>query len=123
MRIMQTCKKTKTMLVHRMRKEDFLSSANLEKKITNRKKATDVSKVSWLTTKEIMVTKEEEFSIFMRSDLDADYVEVNFKKILRGNTGPLTETLIDPLWLNGNPIPDAKLTDLKSLLHLIPEDA
>lgn len=59
MRIMQTCKKTKTMLVHRMRREDFLSSANLEKKITNRKKATDVSKVSWLTTKEIMVTKEE----------------------------------------------------------------
>lgn len=123
MRIMQICKKSKPMQVHRMRKEDFLSSANLEKRIINRKKATDGSKVSWLKTKEIMLRKEDEFSIFMRSDLDSDYQEVNLKKNLRGNTVSLTKELMDPLWPNGKPVPEAKLNDLKSLLHLIPEDA
>lgn len=30
---------------------------------------------------------------------------------------------MEPLWPNGKSIPEAKLNDLKSLLHLIPEDA
>lgn len=54
-RIMQGCKKNKPMCVHRMRKEDFLSSSNLEKMIINRKKASDGSMVSWLNTKEIIL--------------------------------------------------------------------
>lgn len=123
MQIMQVCKKNKPMQVQRMKTEDFLSSANLEKKITNRKKATDGSKVSWLNTKEIMLKKEDEFSIFMRSNLDDEPIEVNIKKNLRGNTGLLTKQVMDPLWPNGKPIPEAKLNDLISLLHLIPDDA
>lgn len=60
----------------------------------------------------------------MRSDLANDLdIEVNLKKSLRGNSGHLTKELMDPLWPSGKPIPDAKLNDLKSLLHLIPEDA
>lgn len=56
MRIIQIMQKiNKPMQVHMMRKEDFFSSANLEKRITNRKKATDGSKVSWLNTKEIFI--------------------------------------------------------------------
>lgn len=123
MQIMQVCKKNKPMQIQRMKTEDFLSSANLEKKITNRKKATDGSKVSWLNTKEIMLKKEDEFSIFMRSNLDDDHIQVNIKKSLRGNTGLLTKQAMDPLWPNGKPIPEAKMIDLKSLLHLIPDDA
>ncbi|KAJ8720783.1 hypothetical protein PYW08_006248 [Mythimna loreyi] len=119
---MQVCKKNKPMQVQRMKTEDFLSSANLEKKITNKKKATDGSKVSWLNTKEIML-KKDEFSIFMQSNLDNEHIEVNIKKSLRGNTGLITKQVMDPLWPSGKPISEAKLNDLKSLLHLIPDDA
>lgn len=98
---MQVCKKNKPMQVHRMKTEDFL-----------RKKATDGSKASWLSTKEIMLNKG--FSIFMRSNLDDDHIEVNLKKSLRGNTGLLTKQLMDPLWPNGKPIPEAKMNDLNN---------
>lgn len=122
--IMKNCKKKKPMSVHRMRKEDFLSSAKLEKRITNRKKATDGSKVSWLNTKEIMLKKEDVFSIFMRCNLDEEYImEVNIKKNVRGGIARLTLDLMDLRWPKGKPIPEPKLKDLKSLLHLIPEDA
>lgn len=68
-----------------------------------------------------MLKKEDEFSIFMRSNLDDEHIEVNIKKSLRGNTGLLTKQVMDPLWPNGKPIPEAKLNDLKSLLHLVPD--
>lgn len=70
-----------------------------------------------------MIKKDDNISIFMRSNLDEDYLEVSLKKNLRANTCQLTMALMDPLWPDGKPIPEAKLKDLKSLLHLIPRDA
>ena len=109
------------MKVHRMKKEDFLSSLNLEKKISNRKKAVDGSKISWLNTKEIMLKKNEKYSIFMRTSLDGEFVEVNLKKAKIET--PLTINFMKQLWPNGKPIPEAKLKDLKNMMHLIPKDA
>ncbi|KAF9418473.1 hypothetical protein HW555_004761 [Spodoptera exigua] len=35
----------------------------------------------------------------------------------------ITKALMAPLWPTGKPVPDAKLKDLKSMLHLIPQDS
>ncbi|XP_045503544.1 uncharacterized protein LOC123700387 [Colias croceus] len=122
-RTMKSCKKNKPMIVQRLDKKDFLSSQNLEKKTTNRKKAEDGSKVSWLDTKEIVIKKEQLHSIFMRRNLDEPYIEVNLKKNVRSVSQPLSLRDMDLLWPTGKPISEAKLKDIKSIMHLIPSDA
>ncbi|KAJ2940817.1 hypothetical protein O0L34_g5819 [Tuta absoluta] len=124
MEVMKHCKQKKPMRVHRMQKNDFVSSSKLESLVTNRKKAVDGSKISWLKTKEIVLKKEDMFSIFMRPDLDekTEYTVVNIKKNTRGRQIVLRKELMDPLWPTGKPIPTPKLQDLKSLMHLIPRD-
>lgn len=119
---MKNCRKVKPMIVHRLTKEDFLSSRNLETKITNRKKAEDGCKINWLETKEIVLKKEKMFSIFMRNNLDEDLKEINIKKNTRSRT-VLTKSVMDLLWPTGKAISEAKLTDIMSILHLIPHDA
>ncbi|KAH9628494.1 hypothetical protein HF086_017320 [Spodoptera exigua] len=120
--IMKNCRKIKPMIVDRLTKEDFLSSRNLETKITNRKKAVNGSKISWLDTKEIVLKKEEMYSIFMRNNLDDELKEVSLKKNIRSRT-VITKSDMDLLWPTGKAISEAKLSDIKSILHLIPNDA
>lgn len=120
--IMKNCRKIKPMIVDRLTKEDFLSSRNLETKITNRKKAVDGSKISWLDTKEIVLKKEEMYFIFMRNNLDDELKEVSIKKNIRSRT-VITNSDMDLLWPTGKAISEAKLSDIKSILHLIPNDA
>ncbi|CAH1646168.1 unnamed protein product [Spodoptera littoralis] len=121
--VMKTCKKTNPMHVHRMKNEDFLSSLKLEKNIINRKKTVDGEKVSWLHTKEIMIKKDEMFKIYMKTDLNEEFKVVDIKKNVRGRQYFITKALMEPLWPTGKPVPDAKLKDLKSMLHLIPQDS
>ncbi|XP_073956928.1 uncharacterized protein [Choristoneura fumiferana] len=122
MSIMKTCKKNKPMIVHRMNQNDFLSSLKLEKSITNRKKTTDGDKVSWLSTKEIELKKGEMYKIYMRSNFYEDFKELDIKKIGRVRQPAISKEIMEPLWPTGKPIPEAKLKDLKSLLHLIPQE-
>lgn len=121
--VMKTCKKTKPMLVHRMKQEDFLSSSKLEKIITNRKKTIDGEKVSWLNTKEIMLKKDKMFEIYMKSNLAEEYKVIDIKKNLRGRQYSITKAIMEPLWPTGKPVAEAKINDLKSMLHLIPQDS
>ncbi|CAK1598006.1 unnamed protein product [Parnassius mnemosyne] len=121
--VMKTCKKTKPMHVHRMKNADFLSSLKLERNIVNRKKTIDGEKVSWLNTKEIMIKKDEMFKIYMKTNLDEDFKVVNIKKNVRGRQCFVTKEIMEPLWPTGKPVPEAKLRDLKSMLHLISQDS
>lgn len=90
----------------------------MEKKFTNRKKAEDGSKVSWLDT------KERKFVLDFHATKPGPFTEVNLKKTLRSVTStPLTIRDMDLLWPTRKPISEAKLTDLKSIMHLIPRDA
>lgn len=123
MEIMKGCKRNK-MFVNKMKMEDFLSTTKLEKNITNRKKTVDGEKVSWLSTKEIMIRKEEMYIIYMRNDLDEEYKKINIKKNVRGRPNfQISMEIMEPLWPNGKPVPEAKVKDLKSILHLIPKDS
>lgn len=121
--IMKHCKKNKPLQVHRMENTDFVTSSELESIITNRKKAVDGTKVSWLKTKEIVLKKNEMFTIYMRSSYEEEFKEVNIKKNSRGRQKHITKLLLKPMWPTGKAIPGPKLKDLKSLLHLIPNDA
>lgn len=124
MNTMRTCKKNKPLQVHRMTPKDFLGAANLEKLITNRKKTVTGEKISWLKTKEILLRKEEVYSLFMRQTLKDEYEEVDLKKRQRGRQHlTLSMDKMHKLWPNGKPIAAAKLNDIKSLMHLIPKDA
>lgn len=120
--IIKTCKKVKPLQVCKMTKTDFLSTTKLEKKIINRKKFTDSSKVSWLHTKEIKLDKDKMFSIFMRSTLEDDFNELKIDKRIKRELQYIKESDFCLLWPNGKPIAPAKLVDLQSMYHYIPED-
>lgn len=122
--VMRSCKKKNPLTVTRMKTVDFYSTAKLEKLIVNRKKGTAGEKINWLRTKEILLKKENPYSIYMRSTFDEDFIEVDIKrKPLRGK--PTVEAFEDnllPLWPNGKEITAAKLADLQAMLDLIPKD-
>uniref|UniRef100_A0A2H1WPC0 SFRICE_027514 n=1 Tax=Spodoptera frugiperda TaxID=7108 RepID=A0A2H1WPC0_SPOFR len=58
----------------------------------------------------------------MRNNLDEELKEINIKKNIRSRT-VLTKSDMDLLWPTGKAISEAKLTDIRSILHLIPHDA
>lgn len=125
--IMKTCKKKNPLKVIKMNKEDFVSTENLEKKITNRKVSESGDKINWLATRQIKLYRSKPFSIFMNSNLSVDnFVEVNIEKRCRGrqSTTPFpAEILLTQLWPDGKEINKLKLEDIKSMMHLIPTDA
>lgn len=104
-----------------MTKRDFLSTEKLEKNITNRKVFINKDKVTWLQTKHIEIMKEHLHSIYMQC-FEQDVQELNIGKKIRGKLLPLNAELLVPLWPDGKPIHQAKLNDLQSMRHLIPED-
>ncbi|CAG4952193.1 unnamed protein product [Colias eurytheme] len=108
--------------VHKMESCDFVGSQILEKKIVNRKIFNDKSKVNWLKTKEILITKKTQHSLFMRTSFNEDYKELNIKKKLKGVDLGVIEEDLQELWPSGKLINKKKLNDLKSLFHLIPND-
>ncbi|KAH9629351.1 hypothetical protein HF086_010053 [Spodoptera exigua] len=70
-----------------------------------------------------MIKKDEMFKIYMKTDLNEEFKVVDIKKNVRGRQYFITKALMAPLWPTGKPVPDAKLKDLKSMLHLIPQDS
>lgn len=125
--IMMTCKKKNPLKVIKMNKEDFVSSENLEKKITNRKVSVSGDKINWLATRQIKLCRSNPFSIFMNNTLSVDnFIEVNIEKRGRGRQSATVfpaEILLTQLWPDGREINKLKLEDIKSIMHLIPADA
>ncbi|XP_054270345.1 uncharacterized protein LOC128991468 [Macrosteles quadrilineatus] len=128
--IMEKCKKQNPLTVVRMRSEDFKSSYSLEEAVTNRKKTVEKEDVSWLNTREILLKKEKPMSIFMSRKFDGPHEELDITKAQKKTKGrpskdePRSLRLADLqlLWPNGKPVAEAKLKDLKSMLHLLPKN-
>lgn len=125
--IMMTCRKKNPLKVIKMNKEDFVSSENLEKKVTNRKISVSGDKINWLATRQIKLCRSYPFSFFMNNTLsDNNFTEVNIEKRCRGRESKTTfpaEILLTQLWPDGKQINKLKLEDIKSMMHLIPTDA
>lgn len=142
--VMKNARKRNKLVVNRMHKEDFVSVSKLEKGIVNRKKDLDGEVVSWLMTREIILTKDKPFTIELSKcfggkpqvlDIGrgvsrrmrqsrSPFGSLNPAESPDGNhlTTFFTQEL-DLLWPNGKPISGPKLADIKSMLHLIPADA
>lgn len=120
--IIKGCKKVNPLEVVKMEKEDFKGTKLLEKNIVNRKTFGDKTKVNWLNTKQILIKKEKLYSVFMRKNMEEDFQELNIEKKIKGKSLPLSKELLISLWPEGKQVAQAKLDDLKSMFHLIPED-
>lgn len=126
--IMKKSRRKHPFIVTKMSCEEFLSSESLESNITNRKSNTEEAKINWFTFREIEVREKEPFSIFVKSKLsDSTWQEINiFKKASRGrpcSSKNLFSENLNLRWPNGKGISQPKMKDLKSMLHLIPNDA
>lgn len=110
------------MIVNRIEATKFISTANLEQNIVNRKMYTN-EKVSWLKTKEILLKKQHPCSIFMKESFAEDFRQIDIKKRTQGRLSLLRSSSFTILWPNGKEISKSKLKDLKSLMQFIPKDS
>lgn len=120
--IIKRCKRKNPLQVYRMKKNDFMSTKNLEKNTVNRKLFITKEKVNWLKTKQILIDKENKFIIFMKTAMDAAFSQLNIEKKIKGKPIDISQHDLILLWPNGKEIPQAKLNDLMSMLDLIPRD-
>lgn len=123
--IIEKSKKHNPFEVIDMNSEDFFSTQDIEKQITNRKISIDKNKVSWLKTKVIKIEKDKAFSIFLKESHapEEQYHEINISKISRGRKGAKDFSSLTPLYPDGKEISNKKAADLKTLMRFIPLDA
>lgn len=115
--VMEKCRKKNPLIVHRINRVDFIGISGMEYVITNPKKNVNKSPVSWLMTRLIEITKGNPFSIFMKTSLEGQHVELNVQKQMKRGR-PITfngfKDLGIPLWPNGKPLSEKKHADLKT---------
>ena len=101
-----------------MFKEDFLSTKELEKTITNRKVTVDKLKLNWLNMRQIQVRRSDPASLFFRDTFDEvePWKEINIKR--RGKN--VADVIQTPLHNAPKCITAAKKKDILSLLELVP---
>ncbi|KAF9822906.1 hypothetical protein SFRURICE_010435, partial [Spodoptera frugiperda] len=101
-----------------------LKRAPLKKDTCNKKRGIKKESINWLQTREIYLKRDSPNSIYFKTEFLGSSVEVNIGRApVRGRPAViLTEHLV-PLWPSGKPVSPAKLADIQSILHLIPEDA
>lgn len=101
--VMKNCRRKNRFIVTTMEPDDFWGTSELEKKICNRKTDVHKNKISWLAAREIMLLKTHPYSIFMKSNFDDNYSEIDIKKKQAGRPalGPPTSNCLEnliPLW-------------------------
>lgn len=123
--VMESCRRKSKFTVTRMTKEDFFSISPIQDSITNRKTDINKQKISWLSTCEICIRKEEPGKIYMNENL-AD-PEPKIIDISKGTKARKTnidfQTDLPVLYPGGRELSSAKIKDLKEILKLVPQDA
>ncbi|CAH2098877.1 unnamed protein product [Euphydryas editha] len=122
--VMQNCHRKNKFVVTRLKKEDFKSVTPLQNSITNRKTDLDKQKISWLSTFEIELRRDEPSKLFMKSKLEEEAQVIDISKGGKGRKQKPNFALNLPtLYPNGRELSAAKIQDLKELFKLIPADA
>lgn len=113
--------------VVQMSRDDFIDAKNILKNITKRdfERGTKVA-ASWLKTHELVMTKNNPFSLYLKY-LDAeDFIELNYAKLKRKGglilSSPWNEVTCGVLYPNGRMMSAAKKKDLLSICHLLPPE-
>lgn len=122
-KVILSAKKTNKFEVVKMRNEDFKSTVNLEKLLTNRKKGEENVKVEWLKIQWLKFKCDEPFNIYFKySNNDAAlFYNVNVtKKRTELQQMKHDAFQLDVLYPTGRPIEKLKYKDLQGLLCYIP---
>ncbi|CAG9825752.1 unnamed protein product [Phaedon cochleariae] len=126
MSVIGNCKKHHKFVINLMESDDFYSTEDIEKQISNRKLTTNKEKVSWLKTKIIKLEKSKPNSIFLcesHSPEENDFKEIDILKITRGKKIPIDPQKLKVLYPEGKAISKKKWDDIKTLLKFLPKDA
>lgn len=123
--IIEKSKKNNPIEVIDMGSEDFFSTQDMEKQITNRKVSVEKNKVSWLKAKVIKIEKSKPFSVFLKDshDPEAPFAEIDISKSSRGRKSLRDFPPLTLLYPEGKEISTKKAEDIKSLMKFIPSDA
>ena len=128
LKVMTDCRKKNKFIVTRMQRLEFKGTAKLEQSIVNRKVDINGQVVSWLKTREIALRKDNPTCLHMSSDLNDQTTQTVF--IGKGKQGIVNQKFTDTfhqelnaLYLLPKPIAPAKLSDIRSLMDLIPPDS
>lgn len=120
-KVMENCRTKNKFKVTRMRSIEFYGTVELEKQIVNRKLDVENQKISWLKAREILLDIKHPFSIFLRTNFEDSYAEIDIRKKQLGRPA-LFKDLLTPMWPEGKKISHPKIEDIKSVMHLIPND-
>lgn len=126
MSIIGGCKKQNKFVINLMEPDDFYSTEDIEKQISNRKVTIDKEKVSWLKTKIIYLEKSKPNSIFFcesHSPEENQFKEIDISKSTRGKKIPIDPQRLKLHYPEGKPISKKKWDDIKTLLKFLPKDA
>ncbi|KAJ0177334.1 hypothetical protein K1T71_007343 [Dendrolimus kikuchii] len=122
--VMQNCRRKNKFVVTRLQKDDFKSVTPLQNIITNRKCDENKQKISWLSTFEIELRRDEPLKLFMKSKLEEEPQVIDISRGGKGRKQKSNFAIDLPiLYPTGRELSTAKIQDLKELLKLIPTDA
>lgn len=114
--ISQAKKEEPKYTVFEMNREDFLSCAQLEKIITNRKKSIDGSKINWLQFHKIINLQSNPFDLVVEN-YSQPQTHISLKKRWKSNT--FSKAKFTSLYTGPRPIKKVKFDDLQNLLKYI----
>lgn len=126
MSVIGSCKKQNKFVINLMESDDFYSTEDIEKQISNRKMTINKEKVSWLKTKIIKLEKSKPNSIFLcesHSPEENYFKEINISKSTRGKQIHIDPQKLKVLYPEGRAISQKKWDDIKTLLKFLPKDA
>lgn len=118
------CRKKNKYFLTEMTHEDFLSTQNLEKSVTNRKKNVDGDPLNWLQMRWIRIEKAEPFAMKYKTTFLAEmpFEVINIQKKSENGRplASLANVKQDLLYPTSRPISMAKKKDMIDLLKYIP---
>lgn len=117
-RVIKTARKKNPFTVTTLTKQDFISTAALEKSITNRKKSAEDGSINWLKIQWLRYTKNDTYNIFYK---DSNQEDVLFAKInIKKRNVSLYNGELEVLNPHGRKIDQLKYSNLMDLLPYVP---
>lgn len=119
-KVVESARKRLPFKVIKMSSNDFYSTVNLEKNLTNRKISANKSKVEWLKIQWLLYKKADPFCIFYKYSNNDDVLfdSVNIAK--RQSVHASEDIKLNILYPNGHKIDTKKKKDLLELIPFIP---
>nr|CAH7732302.1 unnamed protein product [Callosobruchus chinensis] len=108
--------------VYQMKRDDFFSTTNLEKAVTNRKKNTDGHPVNWLKIQWLRFRRDAPYTIFYKETLNEEFPfsSIDIKPASKGRPPNILTINLQPLYKDVLPVSELKKKDMISLLQFIP---